>query len=95
MHDAGAAGHTSDVSSRPRAAHTSDVNSRPRAANVGAGSGTTDTRSCDGSRRARTGGMRTRRRPLGVRRLAGATYALGVCRERKDRERRSERKDDF
>jgi hypothetical protein len=40
--------------------------------------------------------MRTRRRSLGVRQLAtAATNPLGMCRERKDRERRSERKDDF
>jgi hypothetical protein len=40
--------------------------------------------------------MRTRRRAFGVRRLTAATAnTLGLCRERKDRERRSERKDDF
>jgi hypothetical protein len=59
-----------------------------------AGRHATDTRSGHGPLRMRTNSTRGRRQRLSVRRLTANTL-LGMCRERKDRERRSERKDDF
>jgi hypothetical protein len=72
-----------------------DTGAARNAANVRSRSRTSDTRSWNGPRRTRTCGMRTGWRSP-VRRLsAAATHALGMCRERKDRESRRERKDDF